>query len=163
MKRTRKRTRNRIILFFTCFSFSLILCGASLFFSQEKETNSQEVISPQVKTDQVPTYNSGGRRDPFRDLLGGRDVQTPTYVDGVPQIYIDDVILIGIVKTRGKLSAIINGGPGFPYYIKDGEKFADGFVLVIEKSRVIFRKTHERGIPLRKTKDIIKELHPQEQ
>lgn len=151
--------RIRIILFFTCFS--LILCGSSLFFSQEKET--QETISTQIQEEKSPIYNSAGRRDPFRDLLGGRDVPTPTYVDGVPQIYIDDVILIGIVKARGKLTAIINDGQGFPYYIKDGEKFADGFVREIEESRVIFSKTHERGIPLMKTKDIIKELYPQEQ
>lgn len=154
-----KRTRTRIILFFLCFS--VILCGSSLFFSQEKEI--QETISPQIQDKQTSTYNSAGRRDPFKDLLGGRDVQTPTYVEGVPQIYIDDVILFGIVKARGVLTAIINDGQGFPYYIKDGEKFADGFVHVIEESRVIFRKTHERGIPLLNPKDIIKELHPQEQ
>ncbi|MFC2166521.1 hypothetical protein ACFLQZ_00985 [Acidobacteriota bacterium] len=159
MKRTQIRTR--IILFFTCFS--LILCGSSLFFSQENETKKQEAISPKIQEMQSPTYNSAGRRDPFRDLLGRRDVQTPIYVDGVPQIYIDDVILIGIVKARGILTAIINDGQGFPFYIQDGEKFADGFVRVIEESRVIFRKTHERGIPLRETKDIIKELYTQEQ
>lgn len=153
------RTQIRIILFFTYFS--LILCGSSLFSSQESET--QEAVSLQIQVEQSPTYNPAGRRDPFRDLLGGRDVRTPTYVDGVPQIYIDDVILIGIVKARGKLTAIINDGQGFPYYIKDGDKFADGFVQVIEESRVIFTKTHERGIPLIKTKDIIKELYPQEQ
>jgi len=154
-----KRTRIRIILFFTCFS--LILCGSVPFFSQENET--QETISPQVQKEMSPSYNPAGRRDPFRDLLGGRDVRTPVYVDGVPQIYIDDVILIGIVKARGVLTAIINDSQGFPYYIKDGEKFADGFVRVIEESRVIFRKTHERGMPLMKTKDIIKELYLQEQ
>ena len=165
MNQTRNITRKRIILFFTCFS--LILCGISFFFAQENEakatTQKQEVLSPQVKVEQAPKYNSAGRRDPFKDLLGGRDVQTTTYVEGVPQIYIDDVILIGIVKAQGKLSGIINGGQGFPYYIKEGEKFADGFVLTIEASRIIFRKTHERGMPLMKTKDIIKELSPQEQ
>ena len=166
-KRTQQRIQIQVILFFTCCS--LVLCGSSLFFSQENEANrntngqKQSAISPQVQIEQPPRYSSAGRRDPFRDLLGGRDIQTPTYVDGVPQIYIDDVILIGIVKARGKLTAIINDGQGFPYYIKDGEKFADGFVREIEESRVIFSKTHERGIPLMKTKDIIKELYPQEQ
>ena len=148
----------RIILFFTCFS---LLLGVSSPFFQEKEV--QETIAPQVEKEPSPTYNPAGRRDPFRDLLGGRDVRTPTYVDGVPQIYIDDVVLIGIVKARGILTAIINDGQDFPYYIKDGEKFADGFVHLIEESRVIFRKTHERGIPLREPQDVIKEIYPQEQ
>lgn len=149
----------RIILFFSCLC--LILGGSSSFFSQEKET--QEANAPQVQKEQSPTYNPAGRRDPFRDLLRGRNVQTPASVEGIPQIYIDDVVLIGIVKARGQLMAIINGGQGFPYYIKDGEKFADGFVRLIEESRVIFRKTHERGIPLLKPKDVIKEIYPQEQ
>jgi len=92
-----KRKRIHIILFFTCFF--LFLGGFSSFFSQEKET--QEATPPQIKEELSPAYNPAGRRDPFRDLLGGRDVQTPTYVDGVPQIYIDDVILIGIVKSPG--------------------------------------------------------------
>jgi hypothetical protein len=148
----------RIILFFTFFSLVL---GVSSPFFQEKET--QETIAPQIQKESSPTYNPAGRRDPFRNLLGGRDAQTPVYIDGVPQIYIDDVILIGIVKARGKFTAIINDGQDFPYYIKEGEKFADGFVRLIEESRVIFRKTHERGIPLLKPKDVIKEIYPQEQ
>ena len=90
--------------------------------------------------------------------MGGRDVRTPTYVEGVPQIYIDDVVLVGIVKTQGQYTAIVNDGQGFPYYIKEGAKFADGFVRQIEASRVIFRKTHERGMPLMKPKDVIKEV-----
>ncbi len=149
----------RIILFFSCLC--LILSGSSSFFSQEKET--QKTITPQVQRVPSPTYNPAGRRDPFRDLLRGRNVQTPATIEGIPQIYIDDVVLIGIVKARGQLMAVINGGQGFPYYIKDGEKFADGFVRLIEESRVIFSKTHERGIPLLKPKDVIKEIYPQEQ
>ena len=148
----------RIFLFLTCFSLFL---GTSSPFFQEKET--QEAITPQIQKERAPAYNPAGRRDPFRDLLGGRDVQTPTYIDGVPQIYIEDVVLIGIVKSRGKFTAIINDGQDFPYYIQDGEKFADGFVQLIEESRVIFRKTHERGLPLREPKDVIKEIYPQEQ
>ena len=150
----------RIIIIFSCLC--LIYGGSSsLFFAQEEEA--VDVKTPQIKEKRPASYNPAGRRDPFRDLLGGRDVQTSTYADGVPQMYIDDVILIGIVRARGELTAIINDGQGFPYYIKEGEKFADGFVQLIEDSRVIFRKTHERGLPLLKPKDIIKEIYRQEQ
>ena len=149
----------RIIFFFSCLC--LILGGSSSFFSQEKET--QEANTPQVQKKLSPSYNPAGRRDPFLDLLRERDVQTSASIDGIPQIYIDDVVLIGIVKARGQLTAIINGGQGFPYYIKTGEKFADGFVRLIEESRVIFRKTHERGRPLLEPTDVIKEIYPQEQ
>ncbi len=149
----------RIILFFSCLW--LILAGSSPFFSQEKEA--VEAKTAQIQEELTPFYNPAGRRDPFRNLLGGSDVETSSTVEGVPQIYIDDVILIGIVKARGKLRAVISSGQGFPYYIGEGEKFADGFVRLIEESRVIFRKTHERGIQLLKPKDVIKDIYPQEQ
>jgi len=105
-----------------------------------------------------PAYNPGDRRDPFKNLLGGRDIQKSTTAEGIPQINIDDIFLVGIVKARGKLTAIINDKEGFPYYINAGDKFADGFVHVIEDRKVIFRKTHERGVPLRRAKDITKEI-----
>ncbi len=136
----------RIILFLSCLC--LILGGSSIFFSQDTR---------------LPSYNPAGRRDPFRDLLGNSDIDTPAAIEGVPQIYINDVVLIGIVKARGTFTAIVNSGLDFPFYIREGEKFADGFVRSIEESRVIFRKTHERGMKLLKPTDIIIEIYPQEQ
>jgi len=124
----------------------LILGAYSLFYSQEEEKPPAEAET--IQTQLTPPYNPAGRRDPFRDLLGGRDVQPTSLAAGVPQMSVDDVILTGIVKVRGEYTAIINDGQGFPYYIKEGEKLVDGFVLKIEESRVVFRKTHERGLPL---------------
>ena len=82
--------------------------------------------------------------------------------DGVANMAIDDVVLIGITKVRGKLNAVINGPQGFPETIKTGDKFADGFVLSIHESKVVFRKTRERGVPLYKPKDVVKEINPEE-
>lgn len=73
-------------------------------------------------------------------------------------MYIEDIILVGIVKRQDKYTAIINDKEGFPYYINVGDKFADGFVRSIEYTKVIFRQTHERGVPLRRVKDITKEI-----
>ena len=134
----------------------LLVVGTLFVFTQETKTKEEQVS--QVLNKRIPSYNPAGRRDPFRDLLGGRDIQTPANVEGIPQMYIDDVVLVGIVKSKNQFTAIINNAQGFPFYIKEGAKFADGYVLSVEASRVIFRKTHERGIPLRQPKDVIKEL-----
>lgn len=144
------------ITFLICLG--VFITGALLAFSQEKEETDPEKKVSQVLIKSASSYNPAGRRDPFKDLLEGRDIRTPAYVEGVPQIFIDDVVLTGIVKSRGKFTAIINDGHGFPYYIKEGDKLADGFVQSVEESRVVFRKTHERGIPLLRPKDIIKEI-----
>ena len=103
------------------------------------------------------TYNPEGRRDPFKDLLTGRDLREKT-ATGEPQVFIDDLILFGIVKNKKTYTAMIGMPQGFPMFVKVGDKFTDGFVLSITESQVVFRKTHERGMPLMRPRDIVKEI-----
>ncbi len=107
------------------------------------------------------TYDPLGRRDPFRDLLAGRDVKEKA-VGGLAGMSIDDLNLVGIVSYKGRFTAIVSGPQGFPYYLKAGDKFADGFVLSIGESQAVFRKVSERGLPLMRPKDIVKEINPEE-
>jgi Tfp pilus assembly protein PilP len=108
------------------------------------------------------TYDPAGRRDPFKNLLAGKDVKDKTAPGGILQLTIDDTTLVGIVKAKQKLTAIVSGPQGFPFFVKPGDKLADGYVLSINESQVVFRKTNERGIPLMRPKDIIKEINPEE-
>ena len=103
------------------------------------------------------TYNPEGRRDPFKDLLTGRELREKT-ATGEPQVFIDDLILFGIVKNKKTYTAMIGMPQGFPMFVKVGDKFTDGFVLSITESQVVLRKTHERGIPLIRPRDIVKEI-----
>ncbi len=139
----------------------LILYGSLLFlFPQEEET--QEELKKDIPKRTYAVYDPGGRRDPFRDLLAGREVKEKTGAGGVPQISINDINLVGIAKTKGKYTAIISGPQGFPFFIKVGDKFEDGFVLSITEDKVIFRQTKQRSIPLIKPRDIVKEIKPEE-
>jgi Tfp pilus assembly protein PilP len=103
------------------------------------------------------TYNPDGRRDPFKDLLTGRDMREKA-ATGEPQVLIDDLILFGIVKNKTTYTAMIGMPQGFPMFAKVGDKFTDGYVLSITESQVVLRKTHERGIPLIRPRDIVKEI-----
>jgi len=142
-------------------SLIVIFLSFEALFSQEKKF--QESQLPQMTQEKIaPSYNPQGRRDPFKDLLAGRELKEKTGKEGVPQMSIDDVVLIGIVKAKGKFTAIISGAQGFPYYLKVGDRFVDGFVLSINDSKVIFRKTNDRGIPLLRPRDITKEINPEE-
>ena len=102
------------------------------------------------------TYNPEGRRDPFKDLLAGSVRERAA--TGEPQVFIDDLILFGIVKNNRVYTAMVGMPQGFPMFVKVGDKFADGYVLSISESQVVLRKTHERGIPLMRPRDIIKEI-----
>jgi Tfp pilus assembly protein PilP len=147
-----------IILILVC----LFAISASLLSFQEEKKTKPTALKAQKQEEHLPLYNPRGRRDPFRNLLRGRDVKEKALVGGISQMSIDDVNLIGIVEAKGIFTAIINGPQGFPYFIKVGQKFADGFVLSIKEFQVVFRKTEERGIPLRKPTDIVKEIKPEE-
>ena len=145
----------------------LLLAGLICLFtqpilSQEEKKDLTKEISKEMPQRTAPTYRSEGRKDPFRDLLAGREGERKTTPSGAPEIFIEDVALIGIVKARGKFTAIVTGPQEFPLYIKAGHKFSDGFVLSIDDLKVTFRKTEERGVPLFRPKDIVKEIHPEE-
>jgi Tfp pilus assembly protein PilP len=103
------------------------------------------------------TYNPEGRRDPFKDLLTGRDMRGKT-ASGEPQVFIDDLVLFGIVQNNKVFTAMIGMPQGFPMFVKVGDKFTDGYVLSISASQVVLRKTHERGIPLIRPRDVVKEI-----
>jgi hypothetical protein len=134
--------------------------GVPLFSQEEKQAPERETLLdlPTGRT----TYDASGRRDPFKNLLGGKELKEKVTVGGTPQLYIDDINLIGIVKYKKRFTAVLSGPQGFPYYFEVGDKLSDGFILSIADTQVIFRKTNERGIPLTKPKDIIKEINPEE-
>ena len=138
----------------------LLFLGGSVLPAQEQGSQPEKDLlkSPPEKG----TYDPAGRRDPFKNLLAGKDIKEKSAVGGIPQISIDDTNLVGIVKSKQKLTAIVVGPQGFPYFVKVGDKFSDGYILSINDYQVVFRKTNERGIPLMRPRDIIKEINPEE-
>ena len=131
----------------------LFLSLTSLVPLLAQETAASQAVAPPPGS----IYNPEGRRDPFKDLLTGRELREKT-ATGEPQVFIDDLILFGIVKNKNIYTAIIGLPQGFPKFVKVGDKFTDGYVLSITESQVVLRKTHERGLPLIRPRDIIKEI-----
>lgn len=158
--------KNKTINFILVMS---LIAGIGLFnTSQAQET--QKTDQQQVTTTISPTldnlrplasYNPGGRRDPFKDLIGKGRVSGPASAEG-GQLSIENATLVGIVKTQKGYVAIISGPQQMPYFLKVGDKLADGYIFDINSSQVIFRKTHDRGFPLMRPINVVKEINPEE-
>jgi hypothetical protein len=134
--------------------------------SPQTGTAGQKTVPPAaVEKKSAPpifSYNPENRRDPFKDLFGGVELREKKPATGLADMEIAEVVLMGIVKFGGRYEAIVAFPDGFPLNLKEGQKLADGFVLAIEADRVIFRKTSDKGFPLSRPKDIIKEISPEE-
>ncbi|MCK4814642.1 hypothetical protein KA005_02635 [bacterium] len=155
-------------IFIVIIMTGLIFPVFQLSLAQQTESNQQTEINQRKKTTadilkkKMFIYNSEGRRYPFKDLLSGRDVSEAAKKEGISQMMISDIVLIGIAKIKDNFTAIINGPQGFPLQLRVGTKIADGFVLSISDSKVVFRKTKERGVSMYRSKDITKEINPEE-
>jgi hypothetical protein len=136
----------------------IFLAGLAPLFAQEPPAAPPpEETVPAVSVPTGFTYNPAGRRDPFKNLLSGRDMREKSAL-GEAQMFIDDLVLFGIVKNKNVYTALIGMPQGFPTFAKVGYKFSDGYVLSINATQVVLRKTTERGIPLIRPRDIIKEI-----
>jgi len=135
----------------------IFLAGLAPLLAQETAAEPPPQTAPLLSVQTGFTYSPDGRRDPFKDLLGGRDLKEKSAL-GENQMFIDDLVLFGIVKSQNVFTALIGTPQGFPMFAKVGDKFADGYVLSIKATQVVLRKTHERGIPLMRPRDVIKEI-----
>ncbi len=135
----------------------IVFAGLAPLVAQEQAAPPPPETGPALTVQTGFTYAPEGRRDPFKNLLAGRDMKERAAI-GEEQLFIDDLILFGIVKSQNAFTALIGMPQGFPMFAKTGDKFADGYVLSISDTQVVLRKTHERGIPLIRPRDIIKEI-----
>lgn len=110
-------------------------------------------------------YSPEGRRDPFQSLIGtGGDpkVAKPTAA-GIAGIRVDELSVRGIMQSRERLVAMVNGPDNRTYLIHQGDKLADGVVKSITPRELVLvqdvsdprakEKTREVRKPLRSSED----------
>jgi Tfp pilus assembly protein PilP len=159
----------KIQTFFLITSFLWLSSQTILAQEEEKKETNKEEVTTEIPKLTTPLYNPAGRKDPFRILIAtamrAPGESRPSEAAGAPAgavISIDNIRLVGIVKVRGRYTAILTGAQEFPLYARAGHKFSDGFIVSIDDNKVVFRKLREGGIPLLKPKDVVKEINPEE-
>jgi Tfp pilus assembly protein PilP len=123
---------------------------------------------PQTPADSGPTpppnysYASDGRRDPFVSLVSRGDSRgTPApkaRPDGVEGILVDEVVVRGIVQSRGGWVAMIAAPNGRSYSIRPGDRLMDGNVHAITGQAVVLMKEVNDPLSLEKQREVRKYL-----
>jgi hypothetical protein len=106
-------------------------------------------------------YDSGGRRDPFINLLTGVRAKGLNVPKGA--LTVADAKVVGITQNKSGYIAIIVGADNKARFMKAGDKLYDGAIIAIEADRVIFRQDFTEDNPAApglRSKEVEKRLNP---
>jgi Tfp pilus assembly protein PilP len=109
------------------------------------------------------TYDPGERRDPFRSLLVTREapeIQGPR-PEGIPGLLIDEVSLIGIIRTpAGYIAQVQAADRQKSFLLHEGEELYDGEVVSIDNNEVVFRQIVRDPTAVKPFRERVKVLNP---
>lgn len=126
------------------------------------EQNLEDVLQQQPMGADSYRYDSQGRRDPFRSLIGPRQsLGEGERPPGVPGFLVDEIDLSGVFKTKQGLVAMIKGPDNKGYLIRVGDKVFDGELIRIAQGSIVFRQEVNDPTQIERYKEVVKELVPQ--
>ncbi|MFN7984548.1 MAG: hypothetical protein U0Q11_22115 [Vicinamibacterales bacterium] len=112
------------------------------------------------------SYSAAGRRDPFQTLAGPVAAETKslpkTAVVGIGGIRVEDLSVRGIMQSRDRLVAMIQGPDSRTYLIHQGDKLADGAVKSITPQGLVLLQDIVDPRAKDKTREVHKALRSSE-
>jgi Tfp pilus assembly protein PilP len=146
--------------------------------ARETETNEKEIESAETTIPVEPAtaeseedittgdfiYKPKGRRDPFVNLLQGRNPRGQREQrEGIAGMLIEELELEGILFKSGTFIALFKGPDGKPYDVKVGDSVYDGEVIKIDNNSVVFKRLLTIALGGTKEKITIISLVPEEE
>jgi len=112
------------------------------------------------------SYNPEGRRDPFQSLTtssadGKLTAAKPTAA-GIAGIRVDELSVRGIMQSRERLVAMVQGADNRTYLIHQGDKLADGVVKSITPLGLVLVQDVSDPHATEKTREVRKLLRTPE-
>jgi Tfp pilus assembly protein PilP len=108
-------------------------------------------------------YEPENRRDPFVSLVNrGSDARPATArgsrPDGLAGILVDEVVVRGVLQTRGGWIAMIGLPSGRSYTVRPGDRLMDGTVRTITAQAVVLMQEVNDPLSLEKQREVRKFL-----
>lgn len=109
-------------------------------------------------------YEPAQRRDPFQGLTTGGD---PTAApkrsgDGIAGMRVDDLAVRGIMQSRDRFVAMVQGADNRTYLIHQGDKLADGVVKSVTPDGLVLLQDVNDPRATEKTREVRKLLRSAE-
>lgn len=111
------------------------------------------------------TYQPEGRRDPFTNILGagapqpGIGSQRPI---GPAGMTVEEVSVRGVMQSRGRLIAMIQGPDNKAYVVHAGDKLLDGVIKAVTLQGLVIVQEVNDPLSLVKQREVTKRLRSQE-
>ena len=118
-----------------------------------------------VRPEDRAAYDASGRRDPFVSLrargetnlpVGGRPI-------GVKGLLIGELSMRGVLRSKGRMLAIVQAPDNKTYSVHPGDTLLDGTVKVVTKDAVIFLQRVDDPLSPVKQREIRKTLRTSEE
>lgn len=126
------------------------------------EENLEDILQQEPLGADSYRYDSQGRRDPFRSLIGpARTTGVGERPPGTPGFLVDEIDLAGVVRTKQTLVAMIAGPDNKGYLLRVGDRVFDGEVVRITQESIVFRQEVNDPTRIERFREVVKELSPQ--
>jgi Tfp pilus assembly protein PilP len=94
---------------------------------------------PAPRTGSAYTYDASGRRDPFLALDHASDPRaTAGKTNGLAGLMINEATVKGVVKSRGRMLAMVQAPDNKTYIVKATDRLLDGEVRAVTAEAVVF-------------------------
>jgi len=149
----RPRLINSLFLLFTVFAAAAAAADPQ---SDAKKAEGQESAPAAAYK-----YTPEGRRDPFVSLVGtGGDSKLPAKRtgEGLASMRVEEVAVRGIVQSRERMVAMVQGPDNKSYVVHQGDKLADGIVKSVVADGLVLVQQVSDPLSKEKTREVRKPL-----
>jgi len=106
------------------------------------------------------TYDPGGRRDPFLNLLGAGTETRPTSRkgEGPSGMTVAEISVRGVMQSRSGLIAMVQGPDNKTYIVHPGDKLLDGAIKSITPQGLVIEQAVNDPLSVVKQREVRKLL-----
>jgi Tfp pilus assembly protein PilP len=122
------------------------------------------VVAPPPPQQDSYIYQSDGRRDPFTPLTNsGIEIKATKRGEGAAAFTVDEISVRGVMQTRDRLVAMVQGPDNKTYVVHPGDKFADGVIKTVTPQGLVVVQDITDPLSTQKQREVRKLLRSLEE